>query len=437
MRPPFLGEMEKDRRVVITGRGVVSPLGVGLLSHCEGLLAGRSVILQCERLSSLGVPLAIAGQIPEEELEQSARLIPRKQRKLMNRATVLAAVASCLASEEAGIGNARIDPTRLGVIFATWFTSYEFLPFIRYLGETESEQGSCRMNAERANRRWMKTMNPVDYSLKVLPNLAAGHLAILHQAQGYSRLLADGWRGGLLAVAQAAETIRHGELDMALAGGAEAPLEEGVICDLSGLEVMAKGGEDHDRICRPFDVRRSGLVLGEGAAVVVLEERDHALERGATIHGEVAGSASVASSRGGQGEDGLSRSMKKALGDAGVSLEDVDVIHANGDSTYENDRAEWLAIRRVFGEKASHLPVVATKSLHGHLLSAAGAVELVSSLMMLERGVIPPIANYDSPDPECDLDLVQGLPRKAPGIKSIILNAVGLFGEAASLVIVR
>ena len=196
-------------------------------------------------------------------------------------------------------------------------------------------------------------------------------------------------------------------------------------------------GEDQDRICRPFDVRRSGLVLGEGAAVVVLEERDHALERGATIHGEVAGSASVASRRGGQGEDGLSLSMKKALGDAGVSLEDVDVIHANGDSTTENDRAEWLAIRRVFGEKASHLPVVATKSLHGHLLSAAGAVELVSSLMMLERGVIPPIANYDRPDPECDLDLVQGLPRKTPGIKSVILNAVGLFGEAASLVVVR
>ena len=148
--------MENDRQVVITGRGVVSPLGVGIRAHCEGLLAGRSVISHCERLSSLGVPLAIAGQVPEEQLEQSARLIPKKQRKLMNRATVLASIASSLASEEAGIGDARIDPTRLGVVFATWFTSYEFLPFIRYLGETESEDRSRGMDVGRANRKWME-----------------------------------------------------------------------------------------------------------------------------------------------------------------------------------------------------------------------------------------------------------------------------------------
>ena len=437
LRTPFLGEMENDRQVVITGRGVVSPLGVGIRAHCEGLLAGRSVISHCERLSSLGVSLAIAGQIPEEQLEQSARLIPKKQRKLMNRATVLASIASSLASEEAGIGDARIDPTRLGVVFATWFTSYEFLPFIRYLGETESEDRSRGMDVGRANRKWMEGMNPVDYSLKVLPNLTAGHLAILHQAQGYSRLLADGWRGGLLAVAQAAETIRHGELDLVLAGGAEAPLEEGVICDLSGIEVMAIDGRGQGDLCMPFDARRSGIVLGEGAGVVVLEERNHALERGATIYGEVLGSASAAPGREGQGEIGLSLSMKKALRDAETELTDVDAIHANGDSTLEHDRAEREAIRKVFGPKASRLPIAATKSLHGHLLSAAGAVELVSVLIMLERGVIPPIANYDCPDPECDLDLVHGQPREMSGMETIILNALGLFGEAVSVVVRR
>jgi 3-oxoacyl-[acyl-carrier-protein] synthase II len=416
---------------------VVSPLGVGIRAHGEGLLAGRSVISGCKRLSALGVPLAIAGQIHEEQLEESARLIPKKQRKLMNRATVLASIASYLASEEAGIGDARIDPTRLGVVFATWFTSYEFLPFIRYLGETESKDRPRGMDVETANRRWMERMNPVDYSLKVLPNLTAGHLAILHQAQGYSRLLADGWRGGLLAVAQAAETIRHGELDLVLAGGAEAPLEEGVICDLSGIGVMAIDGRGNGDHCMPFDARRNGIVLGEGAGVVVLEERNHALERGATIHGEVVGSASAAPGRGDQGEVGLSLSMKRALREAETELVDVDVIHANGDSTFEHDRAEWEAIRRVFGLKASHLPIAATKSLHGHLLSAAGAVELISALIMLERGVIPPITNYDSPDPECDLDLVHGLPREMSGMETIILNAMGLFGEAASVVVRR
>ena len=149
------------------------------------------------------------------------------------------------------------------------------------------------------------------------------------------------------------------------------------------------------------------------------------------------GSASAAPGRGRQGEVGLSLSMKMALRDAETEMVDVDVIHANGDSSFEHDRAEWEAIRRVFGPKASQLPIAATKSLHGHLLSAAGAVELISALIMLERGVIPPIANYDSPDPECDLDLVHGQPREVSGMETIILNAIGLFGEAASVVVRR
>ncbi|MFQ5852175.1 MAG: beta-ketoacyl-[acyl-carrier-protein] synthase family protein [Candidatus Binatia bacterium] len=422
---------------MIAGRGVVSPLGVGLQGHCEGLLAGRSVISKCERLSSLGFPLTRAGQISEKELEQIARLIPRKQRKLMNRAGVLAAIASFFAVEEAGFGQAGIDPTRLGVFLATWFTYFEFFSFIRYLGETQSEEEPSRMDSEKANRNWLRGMNPVDCSLKVLPNLTAGHLAILHQAQGYSRLVADGWRGGLLAVAQAAEAIRHGEVDVALAGGSEAALEEGIFCDLSGLEIMARDGTGQDQICRPFDLRRNGTVFGEGAGVVLLEERGHALKRGVTIHGEVLGWASSAPGKGKGRGQALTHSMKRALLDAGMEPGDVDLVHANGDSTFENDFGESLAIRSVFGELAPHLPVTATKSLHGHLLSAAGGVELVSCLIMLEQGIIPPIANCDRPGPECEVGLVRGLPRERPHMRTAMLNAMGLFGEGASLVIRR
>ena len=422
---------------MVTGRGVVSPLGVGIASHTEGLLKGRAAISRCEKLSSVASSLASAGQVPEEEMRSFVDRIPKKQRKLMNRAGILAGIASSLAIEESGLATESVDPSRSGVFLASWHTSYELLSFIRYLGDTESESDPYLLDSEKANRNWVKGMNPVDYSLKVLPNLSAGHLAIMNHAQGISRLVADGWRGGILAVAQAADAIRHGELDVALAGGTESTLEEGILCDLSTLDTLARVTDVPDRMCRPFDSGRAGSVVGEGSAIVVLEEEEHALGRGGALFGEIAGSASSAPAIGEHVEDSLTLSMKKALAEAGMKVEDIDLIHANGDSTLINDKAEYAAIDSVFGARACDLPVTATKSLYGHLLSAAGAVELVSSLIMMERGIIPPIVNCDSPDPECKLGLVRDHPRILPGIRSVLLNAVGLFGETASLVVRR
>ena len=429
--------MDTRRKVVITGRGVASPLGVGLQAHAEGLLIGGSVISKLDKLSSLGVSLSAAGMVPEGDLEEFVSRIPRKQKKLMNRAGVLAGVASALAAEEAGLGNVGLNPNRSGIFLASWFTAYELLSFINYLGKTESEEKPYSLDSEKANRHWTEGMNPVDYSLKVLPNLTAGHLAILHQAQGYSRLIADGWRGRILAVGQGADAIRHGELDIAVAGGAEASLEDGITCDLATFGVMAKDGNDPDRVCGPFDASRGGSFVGEGAGVVMLEEGEHAVNRGATIYGEVVGSASSAPGREDNRKEALIRSMNQAMADAKVSPDEIDLIHANGDATQVNDRAEFMAISEVFGPKTPHLPVTATKSLHGHLLSAAGAVELISSLTILERGVIPPIANCESPDTDCHLDLIRNKQRVCQGMNTVLLNAVGLFGETASLVVRR
>ena len=422
---------------MITGRGVASPLGVGIQAHTEGLLNGCSVISKLDKLSALGVALPAAAMVPEGNLVEFVNRIPRKQKKLMNRAGVLAGVASVLAVEEADFGNLELDPTRSGVVLASWFTAYDLLSFIKYLGRTASEEEPSRLDSAKANRFWTEGMNPVDYSLKVLPNLTAGHLAILHQAQGYSRLIADGWRGGILAVSQAAEAIRHGELDIAVAGGTEASLEEGITCDLATIGVMAKGGNDSDGVCRPFDAARDGSIVGEGAGVVLLEEREHAVNRGATIYGEVLGSASSAPGREDKRKESLIRSMNQAMADAKVSPDEIDLIHANGDSTQVNDRAEFMAISDVFGPKTRNLPVTATKSLHGHLLSAAGVVELISSLTILERGMIPPIANCESPDTDCSLDLILNQHRVCQGMNTVLLNAVGLFGETASLVVRR
>ena len=434
---PFPGEVMAERRVVITGRGILSPLGVGVAEHKAGLLAGRSVVRRSERLSRLGFPLCSVGEVPEEPLSNSKMAIPQKQKKLMNRAGILAAMASFVASEEAALGQTKVEPTRVGVFLATWFTSYDLSSFIRYLDDAESAQRPSVMDPEKANIRCVETMNPVDYSLKVLPNLTAGHLAIFHQAQGCSRLIADGWRGGLLAVSQAARAIRYGELDVALAGGSESPLEEGIFCELCTLAGVATDGAEPHRICGPFDARRRGLVLGEGAGVVVLEERDRALGRGAVVYGEIAGSGCSAPDPTGHRERSLGLAMQNALEESKLAPEEVDFIHANGDSTPENDRAEWQALDSLFGARVTALPVTATKSLHGHLLSASGVAELISCLIMLDQGVIAPIANCDDPDPECGLDLVRNTARAKPGAKRALLNAVGLFGEGASLAVQR
>ncbi|MGH7830338.1 MAG: beta-ketoacyl-[acyl-carrier-protein] synthase family protein, partial [Candidatus Binatia bacterium] len=397
---------------------------------------GRCVIRRNERLHALGFPHCCGGEISQPALDELAAVIPQRQKKLMNRATILAVMASFLAAREASLETAEIDPARLGVFLATWFTFYDLSTFMRCLVGTELEVGGCAMNSARANVQCMENMNPVD-SLKLLPNLTAGHLAIFHKAQGCSRVIADGWRGGLLAIAQAAEAVRCGELDAALAGGSDMPLEEGVFCDLSILDVMAKNGTDANRLCRPFDRDRHGTVFGEGAGLVVLEEREHALRRGAQIVGEIIGASSCGPARCGRPEGSVGLSMRQALERSGLDPFEVDVIHANGDGIREHDRAEWRAVRQLFGAGAASIPVTATKSIHGHLLSASGAVELISSLTMLDLGLIPPIANCESPDADCDLDLVTGSPRTKPGMKSALLNAVGLFGEAATLVVRR
>ncbi len=425
------------RRVVVTGRGVISPLGIGIEKHRARLFSSSPCIRKSERLSAMEYPLSSAGEIPAETLEPFMSLIPPKQRKLMNRAGIFVAIASLLAAKEAKLDEIELEPTRMGIFLATWFTSYHLPSFVRYLADTESRETAGAMDSEKANTAWLEKMNPLDYSLKVLPNLSAGHLAILHQAQGGSRVIADGWRGGLLAVAQAAQAIREGELDVILAGGSESPLEDGIFGDLCNLSLVAKDEGCTDGICRPFDVTRRGTVLGEGAGVVILEEREHASRREVAIFGEVTGWGSAGPGQEGDRVRALTLSMRKALAQSEIEPGEVDIIHANGDSSLENDEAESIAVDHVFKHSAADIPVTATKSLHGHLLSATGVVELISSLIMLEEGMVPSIAHCERPDPKCHLNLVRGSPLEKPALNAVLLNAIGLFGEAASLLIKR
>ncbi len=420
------------RRVVITGIGVVSPLGVGMEAHWASVRSGVSAVRRLGRLSALRFPVDFGAEVPADALE--GPLLPRKQLKLYNRATWLGMVAASLAMEGAGLRESPPDPTTFGIFLGTLFTTYDLPLFLEHLAHAESDRTPNTLDLGKANAYCMASVSPITFSLKVLPNLAAGHMAIAFDARGFCRTLADGCTGGLQAVGQAFSVISRGELDLALCGGTETPLEELILADLCAMGLLAEEVEEPSKACRPFDARRNGIVLGEGAGMLVLEERERAIRRGAGIYGEVAGFGVSAGEGSLEGiREGLRRAMGVALEEAGEGV--VDYIQANGDSTPVHDRAETEAIKGVFGPGGGGIPISATKSMHGHLISASGPVELITCLLALKHGIIPPTINYEAPDPFCDLNYVVNSPRPKPGMRTAMVNAIGFLGESASLVV--
>ncbi|MFQ5903106.1 MAG: beta-ketoacyl-[acyl-carrier-protein] synthase family protein, partial [Candidatus Binatia bacterium] len=325
--------------------------------------------------------------------------------------------------------------------------TFAFPIFLRWMAEAESSERAETLDLHKANSYCMTSINPMDFSLKTMPNLTAGHIAIAHNAQGFCRVIADGCTGGLQAIGQAFLAIKEDQLDIALCGGAEAPLEEFVFVNFCTMDFLAQGVKEPERACCPFDAGRRGAVLGEGAGILVLEEYEHALSRGAKIYGEVLGFGAAAGditvspqsstisdqSKVDKVTERLSLAMRAALAEA--ETDQVDLIAPNGDSTKTHDLAETQAIREVFGPMAKGIPISATKAMHGHLISASGAVEFMTCLTALDRGIIPPTINLRNPDPLCDLDYVPNTPRPWPNMRTVLVNAVGLFGEGASIVV--
>jgi len=381
----------------------------------------------------------LAAPVSDAELAPYLNRLPRRQLKLLNRVTRFAMLAASLAVEEAGLGSLPPDPTRFGVFLGTFFTALDPAAFVQLLAASESESQPGSLDLAKANAYCMASINPIDYSLKTMPNLGAGHLAIAHNAQAICRVVSDPPTGGLQAIAQAAWTIREGLADVALAGGAEAPLEELIFMNFCTLDCLARNAEPPGAACAPFDARRCGTVLGEGAGFVVLEELEHARARSARVLGELLGSGVVGGSDSLYGTsdakgiaERLGRAMARAIERSGTR--EIDVIFANGDGTRVRDQAETAAVRSLFGDRARKIPLTAPKAMQGHLFSAAGPVELITCLLSLERGIIPPTLNYQEPDPLCDLDYVPNEPRREPELRVAMLNGIGLFGESATLV---
>src|SRR3990172_5944440 len=277
------------RRVAITGVGFVFFGGWGLEENWVGLVSGRSAIKRSGRLANQGFPVAVAAETPEPMLRDQFQRLPRKQIKLFSRVMLFGMIASSMAVEDGGLRNGSVDPSRCGVFLGTFFTTLDFSVFLHWMAEAESDCVAQTMDLGKANAYCMTSINPVDYSLKTMPNLAAGHIAIGHEVQGFCRVIADGCTGGLQAIGQAFLAIKENQLDVALCGGAEAPLKEFVFVNLCTLDFLARGATDPSRLCSPFDGSRSGAVLGEGAGMLLLEEHEHARSRGAQIYGEIIG----------------------------------------------------------------------------------------------------------------------------------------------------
>jgi 3-oxoacyl-[acyl-carrier-protein] synthase II len=411
--------MNEQRRVVVTGVGLVSPLGTGVEKNWEALLQGRSGIRRLSRFSADGFASQIAGEVPDFRAED---YIEPKEIKKMDLFIQYALAAASMAMDDSSLKVDGPAAEGVGVIIGVGLCGIETI---------ESTKEALLSGGPRK-------ISPF-FIPKVISNLAAGHVAIRYGAKGVNWTPTSACASGTHAIGEAFHLIRRGIQDAVITGGAEAAITPLGVGGFSAMKALSTRNDEPEQASRPFDKDRDGFVIGEGSGMLILEEREQALRRGARIYAEVIGYAAngdayhmTAPSPDGEG---AARCMRLALKDAGIAPTDIDYINAHGTSTEYNDANETTAIKSVFGEAAARLAVSSTKSMTGHLLGAAGAVEGVYSVLALHHGMIPPTINYQNPDPACDLDYVPNQARKAE-IQVALSNSFG-FGGTNGCVIFR
>jgi 3-oxoacyl-[acyl-carrier-protein] synthase II len=411
----------EQRRVVVTGLGLVTPLGTGIEKNWQALVAGQSGIRKIDRFPNIDAFASrIAGQVPDFRAED---FIEAKEIKKMDLFIQYSVAAASMATEDSDF---KIDPEEaegVGVIIGV---------------------GLCGIDTIEATERAYLDGGPRKISPffipKVISNLAPGQIAIRHGAKGVNWTPTSACASGTHAIGEAFHLIQRGLQDAVIAGGAESAITPLGVGGFSAMKALSTRNDEPERASRPFDKERDGFIIAEGSGVLILEERGRALKRGAKIYAEVIGYAANGdayhmTAPAPEGE-GAARCMRLALKDAAISPSDVDYINAHGTSTEYNDANETQAIKKVFGEHAAKLAVSSTKSMTGHLLGAAGAVEGVFSVLALRHGMIPPTINYENPDPECDLDYVPNHARRAE-IRVTLSNSFGFGGTNACVVFRR
>ena len=421
---PLSSAEHGERRVVVTGMGAVTPIGNDVPSYWASLVAGRSGIERIASFDPARVDSKVAGEIKGFVSED---VMPRKEVRRNDRYVHYGWAASAEALNDAGLPVPILDESlaeRTGVIIGSGIGGINTM--IRDIIEAH-ELGVGRIGP------FLVTA--------LIPDMGAGYVAIYANARGPNYATVSACATGNHAIGSALNIIRRGDADVMIAGGAEAGIGEIPIGAFSAMRALStKRNDDPQRASRPFDADRDGFVMSDGAAILVLEALEHALERGARIHAELVGYAATDDASHitlpAPGGRGAASSMKLALIDAGMTTEQIGYINAHGTSTAPNDRSETAAIKTVFGDRAYAIPVSSTKSMTGHMLGAAGGAEAIACVLAIENGILPPTINYEFPDPECDLDYVPNEARSVP-IDSAMTNSFGFGGHNATLIFRR
>jgi 3-oxoacyl-[acyl-carrier-protein] synthase II len=405
------------RRVVVTGIGMVSPLGVGTEPTWQGLVEGRSGVDRISKFDPSAFACQIAGEVrgfnPEDWIE-------KKEVKKSDTFIHYALAAAQMAVDDAKLETSTCDNDRMGVIIGSGIGG---LPLIEEMHKKMLERGPSRVSPF--------------FIPGLIINLAAGQISIRFSCKGPSSAPATACATGAHAIGDAFKIIRHDEADVMFAGGAEAVITPLAVAGFAAMRALSTRNDDPSHASRPWDLNRDGFIMGEGAGILLLEEREHAIRRGAQIYCELSGygMSSDAYHITSPAEDGsgMVHVMRRALRDAGLQPSDIDYINAHGTSTQLGDKAETVAIKTVFGDHVSNLAISSTKSMTGHLLGAAGGLEAAIAALVVKHDLLPPTINLETPDPDCDLDYVPNQARPKQ-VRHILSNSFGFGGTNATLV---
>ncbi|HEY9717159.1 MAG TPA: beta-ketoacyl-ACP synthase II [Trichormus sp.] len=412
--------MENPNRVVVTGIGVVTSVGIGKESFWQGIVNGRSGVKRVTRVpENLQSSCKIAAEITEFD---AAKYMDPKQVKRTDRFIQFAVAAAQLAVDDAKLDTKKEDPHRVGVV----------------VGSAAGGFATIEDQLAQLHRRGPDRCSPFTVPMLIV-NMAAGWVSILHNAKGPNTCSVTACATSANSVGDAMMIIQRGDADVMFAGGAEAPITPLCMAGFASARTLSTRNDEPEKASRPFDKDRDGFVMGEGAAILILESLDHATKRGAHIYAELVGYGMTGDAFDivqpcGDG-DGAARAMQQALKHANLQPGDVDYINAHGTSTTLGDKAETAAIKRVFGDHARNgLAVSSTKSMTGHLLGATGAVEAAVSVLAIQDSILPPTINLDDPDPDCDLDYVPKVARKNAKVDVAMSNSFGFGGHNACLI---
>ncbi|MCP4482862.1 MAG: beta-ketoacyl-ACP synthase II [bacterium] len=406
------------KKVVVTGMGIISPIGIGLDNYWQALTSGKSGTCMIDRFDTTDFTTKIAAQVnnfnPLDYLD-------KKRVRKTDRFVQFAIAAAQMAKEDAEINFDKIDKDRVGVVMGSGIGGLNVI----------EQQKEILMN------RGPKKISPYFIPM-LITNIAPGEIAINYGLRGVNYAVSSACASANHGIGAALRSIQYGEADVIITGGTEAVLMPLGVSGFCALKALSTRNDDPKAASRPFDKNRDGFVMGEGAGILILESEEHAKKRDAKIYAELAGywATDDAYHITAPNPEGIAaaKCLENAIKDAGLNLEDIDYINAHGTSTYFNDKTETHVFKQVFADLAPEIPISSTKSMTGHLLGAAGAAELIASILTIKTGTVHPTINYQTPDTECDLDYVPNIKRENQDIKAVISNSLGFGGHNATLV---